>query len=113
MEISCKTCIHKKVCDLWREVECQSAKSFFDDECELYAAEPKKGRWIGERKMNMTDIKTDAHSINLLCNSLNAHYIAAAHRGDEILSILLFQAQGTITKLYEENCALKKAEEEE
>lgn len=77
------------------------------------AAEPKKGRWIGERKMNMTDIKTDAHSIKLLCNSLNAHYIAAAHRGDEILSILLFQAQGTITKLYEENCALKKAEEEE
>lgn len=63
--------------------------------------------------MNMTDIKTDAHSIKLLCNSLNAHYIAAAHRGDEILSILLFQAQGTITKLYEENCALKKAEEEE
>lgn len=40
MEISCKTCIHKKVCDLWREQECQSAKSFFDDECKLYAAEP-------------------------------------------------------------------------
>lgn len=45
METSCKTCIHKKVCDLWREVECQSAKSFFDDECELYAAERKKGKW--------------------------------------------------------------------
>ena len=61
--------------------------------------------------MNMTDIKTDAHSIGLLCNSLNAHHTAAAHRGDEVLSNLLLKAQGTITKLYEENCALKKAEE--
>jgi hypothetical protein len=45
MEMSCKTCIHKKVCDLWREVECQSARSFFEDECELYDAERKKGKW--------------------------------------------------------------------
>ena len=49
MEISCKTCIHKKVCDLWRKQECQSAKNFFNDECELYAAESKKGRWIFTR----------------------------------------------------------------
>lgn len=42
METSCKTCIHKKVCDLWRKQECQNAKSFFDDECELYDAEQSR-----------------------------------------------------------------------
>ena len=43
MATNCKTCVHKKVCDLWRSQECQSAKSFFEDECELYAEVP---RWI-------------------------------------------------------------------
>lgn len=43
MEISCKTCIHKKVCDLWEKQECQNAQNFFEDECELYDTEP---RWI-------------------------------------------------------------------
>lgn len=44
MEISCKTCFHKKVCDLWRKQECQSAKNFFEDECELYVAESKSDK---------------------------------------------------------------------
>lgn len=40
MATNCKTCIHKKVCDLWKAEECQCARSFFDGECELYAEVP-------------------------------------------------------------------------
>ena len=32
----CANCIHKKVCDLWREQERQDAGCFFLDDCELF-----------------------------------------------------------------------------
>lgn len=45
----CDTCIHAKVCELWRSAECQDASCFFRDGCGLYRedAEPSKhGHWI-------------------------------------------------------------------
>lgn len=73
--------------------------------------------------MNVTDeitsfaeVKTDEESIYLLCNSLNARQ--AGLRGYGIqqtnsLANLLLRAQATITKLYEENKALKEGKESE
>lgn len=58
--------------------------------------------------MTINDIKTDDYSLDLLCNSLNAHHIEALHRGDERLSNLLLRAQGTINKLCEEKQERKK-----
>lgn len=49
MAETCDTCIHTKVCDLWRREECQDASCFFGDGCGLYRedAEPSKhGHWI-------------------------------------------------------------------
>lgn len=68
MEISCKTCIHKKVCDLWRKQECQSAKNFFNDECELYAAERKKGKWVQTNPPERSD--------NIVCDQCGYDSIA-------------------------------------
>ena len=38
----CRKCIHKPVCDLWYEQECQNASCCFLDGCELY----DNGGWI-------------------------------------------------------------------
>ena len=49
MAETCDTCIHTKVCELWRLQECQDASCFFRDGCGLYRedAEPSKhGHWI-------------------------------------------------------------------
>lgn len=58
MATNCKTCVHKKVCDLWRKEECQSARSFFEDECELYDEmdpERKTGKWINHTEPDQSN----------------------------------------------------------
>lgn len=57
MAKTCDTCIHTKVCELWRLQECQDASCFFGDGCGLYRedAEPSKhGQWIAKKK-NLTE----------------------------------------------------------
>lgn len=62
--------------------------------------------------MSLDEIKTDEESIYLFCNTLNAIQ-GSVRPYDQRLANVLLRAQGTITKLYKENKALKEGKESE
>lgn len=60
----------------------------------------------------MSDIKTDQASVYRLCNSLNACIYPMRHAGYHTVADHLLNAQGLISKLYQENQELKSKKEE-
>ena len=67
---NCDTCLHEKVCALWRANECQDASCYSDD-CYTPAAdvaEGRHGRWIDR----MLD---DFRKYECACSECGARYI--------------------------------------
>lgn len=54
----CENCIHKKVCDLWREQERQDAGCFFLNDCELFESAKPQRSTTGEKVQEKSGIQT-------------------------------------------------------
>ena len=59
--MSCNSCVHKTVCDLWRRQECQDASCFCAADCDYYEIKDKPPLKVAIKKLRRKyeEAKTD------------------------------------------------------